>query len=123
MTDAEEILFDPEMRDLAAEEIEVARAKIDALDIGLQKLLLPRDADDDKNVFIEVRTGTGGGETALFVDGLLRMYSRYAERNCRQVKIVSTNESELDDYREAIACVIDLGAYGRLKFESDDHRV
>ena len=89
------MLSDPEMKDFAAEEIEAAKAKIDELDTELQKLLLPKDADDDKNIFIEVRAGTGGDEAALFAGDLLRMYSRYAERNRWQVEIVSANESEL----------------------------
>ncbi|MGN6837404.1 PCRF domain-containing protein, partial [Neisseria sp. P0022.S010] len=95
LADAEEMLSDPEMKDFAAEEIEAAKAKIDELDTELQKLLLPKDADDDKNIFIEVRAGTGGDEAALFAGDLLRMYSRYAERNRWQVEIVSANESEL----------------------------
>ena len=89
----------------------------------MQKLLLPKDADDDKNIFIEVRAGTGGDEAALFAGDLLRMYSRYAERNRWQVEIVSANESELGGYKEVIARIIGLGAYSRLKFESGGHRV
>ncbi|HFC0270825.1 TPA: PCRF domain-containing protein, partial [Neisseria gonorrhoeae] len=103
LADAEEMLSDPEMKDFAAEEIEAAKAKIDELDTELQKLLLPKDADDDKNIFIEIRAGTGGGEAALFAGDLLRMYSRYAERNRWQVEIVSANESELGGYKEVIA--------------------
>ena len=106
-----EMLSDPEMKDFAAEEIEVAKTKIDELDTELQKLLLPKDADDDKNIFIEVRAGTGGDEAALFAGDLLRMYSRYAERNRWQVEIVSANESELGGYKEVIARIIGLGAY------------
>ena len=123
LTDAEEMLSDPEMKDFAAEEIEAAKAKIDTLDTELQKLLLPKDADDDKNIFIEVRAGTGGDEAALFAGDLLRMYSRYAERNRWQVEIVSANESELGGYKEVIARIVGLGAYSRLKFESGGHRV
>ena len=123
LADAEEMLSDPEMKDFAAEEIEAAKAKIDELDTELQKLLLPKDADDDKNIFIEVRAGTGGDEAALFAGDLLRMYSRYAERNRWQVEIVSANESELGGYKEVIARIIGLGAYSRLKFESGGHRV
>ena len=81
LADAQEMLSDPEMKDFAFEEIEAAKAKIDALDLELQKLLLPKDADDDKNIFIEIRAGTGGDEAALFAGDLLRMYSRYAARN------------------------------------------
>jgi len=123
MAEAQEMLSDPEMKDFATEEIEAAKAKIDTLDTELQKLLLPKDADDDKNIFIEVRAGTGGDEAALFAGDLLRMYSRYAERNRWQVEIVSANESELGGYKEVIARIVGLGAYSRLKFESGGHRV
>ena len=123
MAEAQEMLSDPEMKDFAAEEIEAAKAKIDELDTELQKLLLPKDADDDKNIFIEVRAGTGGDEAALFAGDLLRMYSRYAERNRWHVEIVSANESELGGYKEVIARIVGLGAYSRLKFESGGHRV
>ena len=121
--EAEEMLSDPDMKDFAAEEIEAAKAKIDTLAQELQKLLLPKDADDDKNIFIEVRAGTGGDEAALFAGDLLRMYSRYAERNGWQVEIVSANESDLGGYKEVIVRIIGLGAYSKLKFESGGHRV
>ena len=104
--EAEEMLSDPDMKDFAAEEIEAAKAKIELLAQELQKLLLPKDADDDKNIFIEVRAGTGGDEAALFAGDLLRMYSRYAERNGWQVEIVSANESDLGGYKEVIARII-----------------
>ena len=94
------------------------KPKIDTLDTELQKLLLPKDADDDKNIFIEIRAGTGGDEAALFAGDLLRMYSRYAERNRWQVEIVSANESELGGYKEVIVRLIGLGAYSKLKFEA-----
>ena len=123
MLEAEEMLSDPDMKDFAAEEIEDAKAKIELLEQELQKLLLPKDADDDKNIFIEVRAGTGGDEAALFAGDLLRMYSRYAERNGWQVEIVSANESDLGGYKEVIARIIGLGAYSKLKFESGGHRV
>ncbi|MGF6147278.1 Peptide chain release factor 1 [Kingella potus] len=123
IADAEEMLSDPEMKDFAAEEIEAAKAHMETLDTELQKLLLPKDADDDKNIFIEIRAGTGGDEAALFAGDLLRMYGRYAERNRWQVEIVSANESELGGYKEVIARIIGLGAYSRLKFESGGHRV
>lgn len=123
MLEAEEMLSDPDMKDFAAEEIEAAKAKIELLEQELQKLLLPKDADDDKNIFIEVRAGTGGDEAALFAGDLLRMYSRYAERNGWQVEIVSANESDLGGYKEVIARIIGLGAYSKLKFESGGHRV
>ena len=123
VAEAQEMLADPDMKEFAAEEIEAANALIEELDVALQKLLLPKDADDDKNIFIEVRAGTGGDEAALFAGDLLRMYSRYAERNRWQVEIVSANESELGGYKEVIARIVGLGAYSRLKFESGGHRV
>ena len=123
MAEAQEMLSDPEMKDFAAEEIEAAKAKIETLDLALQKLLLPKDADDDKNIFIEVRAGTGGDEAALFAGDLLRMYSRYAERNRWQTEIVSANESDLGGYKEVIVRLVGLGAYSKLKFESGGHRV
>ncbi|WP_373699161.1 peptide chain release factor 1 [Neisseria dentiae] len=123
LADAQEMLADPEMKAFAAEEIETAKAQIETLENELQKLLLPKDADDDKNIFIEVRAGTGGDEAALFAGDLLRMYSRYAERNRWQVEIVSANESDLGGYKEVIARIVGLGAYSKLKFESGGHRV
>ena len=123
LTDAQEMLSDPEMKDFAAEEIEAAKAKIEQLDLELQKLLLPKDADDDKNIFIEIRAGTGGDEAALFAGDLLRMYTRYAERNRWQTEIVSASESDLGGYKEVIVRLIGLGAYSKLKFESGGHRV
>ena len=123
LADAEDMLADPEMKDFAAEEIEVAKAKIETLDTELQKLLLPKDEDDGKNIFLEIRAGTGGDEAALFAADLLRMYTRYAERNRWQVEIVSANESDLGGYKEVIARIAGIGAYGRLKFESGGHRV
>ena len=123
LADAEDMLADPEMKDFAAEEIEAAKAKIETLDTELQKLLLPKDEDDGKNIFLEVRAGTGGDEAALFAADLLRMYTRYAERNRWQVEIVSANESDLGGYKEVITRIAGIGAYGRLKFESGGHRV
>ena len=123
LADAQEMLLDPEMKDFAAEEIQAAKDKIETLDFELQKLLLPKDADDDKNIFIEIRAGTGGDEAALFAGDLLRMYSRYAERNRWQVELVSSNESDLGGYKEVIVRLIGQGAYSKLKFESGGHRV
>ena len=123
LADAEDMLADPEIKDFAAEEIEATKAKIETLDTELQKLLLPKDEDDGKNIFLEIRAGTGGDEAALFAADLLRMYTRYAERNRWQVEIVSANESDLGGYKEVIARIAGIGAYGRLKFESGGHRV
>jgi peptide chain release factor 1 len=114
---------DPEMRDFAREEAQVARAAMERLEGELQRALLPRDPDDDKSVFLEIRAGTGGDESALFAGDLFRMYARYAERQRWQVEIVSQNESDLGGYREIIARIEGAGAYARLKFESGGHRV
>jgi peptide chain release factor 1 len=123
LTTAQELLADPEMREFADEEIQTARAEIAALEVKLQIALLPKDASDERNVFLEIRAGTGGDESALFAGDLLRMYTRYAERQGWQVEIVSESMSDLGGYREVIARVIGVGAYSKLKFESGGHRV
>jgi peptide chain release factor 1 len=120
---AHEMLADPEMKELAQEEIQAARARMEQLEIDLQKLLLPKDPNDERNIFLEIRAGTGGDESALFAGDLLRMYSRYAERNRWQVEIVSASPSEVGGYKEAIVRVVGAGAYSKLKFESGGHRV
>ncbi|KES11342.1 Protein chain release factor A [Snodgrassella alvi SCGC AB-598-O11] len=120
---AEEMLADPELKEFAAEEINTARNQITQLDGELQKLLLPKDEDDDKNIFIEIRAGTGGDEAALFAGDLLRMYTRFAERMGWQVEIVSASESDLGGYKEVIARIVGMNVYSQLKFESGGHRV
>lgn len=120
---AQEMLADPEMRGFADEEIRTAKATIEALDRELQIALLPRDPNDERNIFLEIRAGTGGDESALFAGDLLRMYTRYAERKGWSVEIISANESELGGYREVIARIGGAGAYSRMKFESGTHRV
>jgi peptide chain release factor 1 len=89
----------------------------------LQKLLLPKDANDERNVFLEIRAGTGGDESALFAGNLFRMYTRYAERQRWQVEVVSASESEIGGYKEVIARIAGNGVYSKLKFESGGHRV
>ena len=121
--DAEEMLSDTDMKEFAAEEINAANDKIETLELDLQKLLLPKDQDDDKNVFIEVRAGTGGDEAALFAGDLLRMYVRYAERQGWKTEMVSESESDLGGYKEAIVRIMGTGVYSQLKFESAAHRV
>ncbi|MBO7381681.1 MAG: peptide chain release factor 1 [Neisseriaceae bacterium] len=123
LKDAEEMLTDPEMKAFAEEEIENAHNKINQLENELQILLLPKDEDDNKNVFLEVRAGTGGDEAALFAGDLLRMYLRYAERCGWKSEIVSANESDLGGYKEVIVRIAGDNIYGRLKFESGGHRV
>ncbi len=120
---AQELLNDPDMKEFAQAEIEAAREKMETLEADLQIALLPKDPNDDKNIFLEIRAGTGGDESALFAGDLFRMYSRYAERQGWKVEVISANESELGGYREIIARVIGQGAYSRLKFESGGHRV
>jgi peptide chain release factor 1 len=120
---ARELLADPEMRELAASEIADAEQRLAGLEGALQRALLPRDPDDDRNLFLEIRAGTGGEEAALFAADLLRMYSRYAERQHWKVEIVSASGSELGGYKEVIARIVGAGAYARLKFESGGHRV
>ncbi|HEY6895820.1 MAG TPA: peptide chain release factor 1 [Rhodocyclaceae bacterium] len=120
---AEEMLADPDMKELAAEEIQAAKATIEGLEGELQVALLPRDPNDDKNLFLEIRAGTGGEESALFAASLFRMYSRYAERRRWQVEVVSRSESDLGGFKEIICRVVGQGAYSKLKFESGGHRV
>jgi peptide chain release factor 1 len=120
---AQEMLSDPDMKDFAQEEIETAKARLGELDLELQKMLLPKDENDERNIFLEIRAGTGGDESALFAGDLLRMYTRFAERNRWQVEMVSESSSDLGGYREVIVRIVGQGAYSRLKFESGGHRV
>lgn len=120
---AEEMLSDPEMREMAQEEISAAKARRDELAVELQKLLLPKDPHDNSNVFLEIRAGTGGDEAAIFAGDLFRMYSKYAENKRWQIEIISQNEGEHGGYKEVICRLIGQGAYSRLKFESGAHRV
>ncbi|ACR68750.1 peptide chain release factor 1 [Edwardsiella ictaluri] len=123
LTTAEMLLDDPEMRDMAQEELKEARGRLAELEQQLQILLLPKDPDDERDCFLEVRAGTGGDEAALFAGDLFRMYSRYAEARRWRIEIMSASEGEHGGYKEVIARVSGDGAYGRLKFESGGHRV
>jgi peptide chain release factor 1 len=120
---AQEMLADPEMKQFAQEEMDVAKQGMAQLELDLQKMLLPKDENDERNVFLEIRAGTGGDESALFAGDLLRMYTRYAERNRWQMEMVSESESELGGYKEVIVRIVGNGVYSRLKFESGGHRV
>jgi peptide chain release factor 1 len=120
---AEELLSDPEMKEFAQVELANAKVKIEELALELQKLLLPKDANDDKNIYLEIRAGTGGDESALFSGDLFRMYSRYAERMGWQVEIISSADADVGGYKEVIAKISGNGVYARLKFESGAHRV
>ena len=114
---------DRDIRELAAEEMEDSRQRLEALETELQKLLLPKDPADKNNIFLEIRAGTGGEEAALFSADLMRMYSRYAENANWQIELLNTTESDLDGYKAITMRVIGQGAYSRLKFESGAHRV
>jgi peptide chain release factor 1 len=111
------------MREMAEEELKIGRERLEVLEDELQVLLLPRDPDDGRSVFLEIRAGTGGDESALFAGDLLRMYSRYAETKGWRVEIMSESPSEVGGYKEVIARIDGDGVYGRLKFESGAHRV
>ena len=120
---AQELLADAGMRDFAEEEIRAARERMEQLGAELQKMLLPKDPNDDRNIFLEIRAGTGGDESALFAGDLLRMYLRFAERNRWQVEMMSASESDLGGYKEVIVRIAGEAAYSKLKFESGGHRV
>ncbi|MDR0234598.1 MAG: PCRF domain-containing protein, partial [Zoogloeaceae bacterium] len=123
LEEAKGLLADPEMRALADEEIAVNTARLPKLERELTALLLPRDPDDERGVFLEIRAGTGGDESALFAADLFRMYSRFAEQKRWQVELLSASESELGGYKEIICRLGGKGVYARLKFESGAHRV
>lgn len=120
---AEEMLADPDMKEFASEEMHLAKEAIEKLEADLELLLLPKDPNDDKNVYLEIRAGTGGEESALFSGDLYRMYSKYIERQGWQVEKVSESLSDLGGYKELVIKVIGQGAYSKLKFESGGHRV
>ena len=123
LTGAEELLADPEMKELAQEEYAAAKAEMDRLEQKIRVLLLPRDPNDDKNVIVEIRAGVGGEESALFANSLTRMYTMYAERRGWKVEVNSANETELGGVKEISFTVEGDGAWSRLKFESGVHRV
>ncbi len=114
---------DPELRALAQEELEAAEAEQTRLEAELARLLLPRDPNDERNIFLEIRAGTGGHEAALFAGDLFRMYARYAERRGWKVEVLSAHPGEHGGYKEIIARIVGRGAWSRLKFESGVHRV
>ncbi len=117
------MLDDPEMRDMAADDIQRIEAHLTDLDSALQILLLPKDPRDEGNLFLEVRAGTGGDEAAIFAGDLFRMYARYAERQRWHVEILSASDGEHGGYKEIVARIEGRGAYSKLKFESGTHRV
>jgi peptide chain release factor 1 len=114
---------DPEIRALAGEELTQARDREQELESQLQRLLLPRDPSDQRNIYLEIRAGTGGDEASLFAGDLLRMYTRYAEQQGWQMEIVHQHEGEMGGFKEVITRISGRGVYARLKFESGGHRV
>ena len=114
---------DKELHEMALEEQKDAKQRIEALEIELQKLLLPKDPYDNSNIYLEIRAGTGGDEAAIFAGDLFRMYARYVEKQRWQLEIMNENLGEHGGYKEIIARVIGQGAYSKLKFESGAHRV
>jgi peptide chain release factor 1 len=120
---AREMLADPDMADMAQEEIASAEAELLQLEDELQRLLLPKDPDDARNAFVEIRAGTGGDESALFAGDLARMYMRYAERQGWRTEVMSETPSELGGYKEVVLRIEGEGVYGAAAFESGGHRV
>ena len=114
---------DPELQAMAQEEIASAEPAILAIESQLQRMLLPKDPDDARNAFVEIRAGTGGDESALFAGDLLRMYTRFCANQSWRVEIISESVSELGGYKEVVIRIEGLGVYGALKFESGGHRV
>ena len=114
---------DAEMREMAKEELAEAQQNGQALEVALQKLLLPKDPNDQRNIFLEVRAGTGGDEAAIFAGDLYRMYSRYAEGRRWVVELINAQEGEHGGYKEVVIRIVGEGAYSRLKFEGGGHRV
>ena len=120
---AREMLADPDMAEMAREEIASAETELAQLEGELQRLLLPKDPEDKRNAFIEIRAGTGGDESALFAGDLARMYTRYFERVGWKCEVVSASDSELGGYKEIVFRIEGDNAFGRLRFESGGHRV
>jgi len=118
-----ELLADPEMKEMAEAELHELERQKDELEGEIKLLLLPRDPNDDRNVILEIRAGTGGDESALFAGDLFRMYSRFAERNRWKVEVMSASESERGGFKEIVALIEGQGVFAKLKFESGTHRV
>jgi len=114
---------DADMRDLAQEELKAGEEELAGIEVDLQKLLLPKDPNDEKNVFLEIRAGTGGDEAAIFSGDLFRMYCKYAESKRWKVEVLSESLGDHGGYKEIISQIIGQGVYSKLKFESGAHRV
>ncbi|MEO1958924.1 MAG: peptide chain release factor 1 [Nautiliaceae bacterium] len=123
LEEAKLMLEDEEMAELAKEEIKEIEAKLPKLEEEIKLLLLPKDPNDDKNIFLEIRAGTGGDEAALFVGDLMRAYLRYADNKGWKVEIVSESKNDIGGFKEVILLIKGEGAYSRLKYEGGTHRV
>ncbi len=123
IAEARDMLSEPDMRELAEESMQEAQQRLQEVEKELQWLLLPKDPNDERNLFLEIRAGTGGDEAAIFAGDLFRMYSRYADSKGWKVEIISANAGEHGGFREIISRIEGAGAYSRLKFESGTHRV
>ena len=125
LSNAEEMMkdSDAEMREMAEDDYHECKKHVEPIKVELQKLLLPKDPNDDKNIFLEIRAGTGGDEAALFSGDLFRMYSRYAEKRRWKMEVMSETKSEQGGYKEIICQVSGDSVYSKLKFESGVHRV
>ena len=123
MVEAEELMQDPDMKDLAEEEYYSSKEQLPKLEEELKILLIPKDPDDDRNIICEIRGGAGGEEAALFAGTLFRMYSMYAEKKHWKLEILNENETGLGGYKEISFMITGKGVYSRLKFESGVHRV
>lgn len=123
IVEANEMMSDPEMKELAKETLDEAKESLDKFEKELQVLLIPKDPDDAKDIYLEIRAGTGGDEASIFSGDLFRMYSKYAENKRWSVSVVSVNEGDHGGFKEIIAQVEGDGAFSRFKFESGTHRV
>ncbi len=123
MEENRELLADPDMKEMAEEELKSLAEEKERLEGEIKLLLLPKDPNDNKSIILEIRAGTGGDESALFAGDLFRMYSRFAEANRWRVEIISASESERGGFKEVVASVEGEGVYSRLKYESGTHRV
>ena len=123
MEEAEELMLDPDMKELAEEEYYSSKEQLPKLEEELKVLLIPKDPDDDKNIMCEIRAGAGGEEAALFAGTLFRMYSMYCERKHWKLEVLNENETGLGGYKEISFMITGKGVYSRLKFESGVHRV
>ncbi len=123
MEEAEELMKDPEMKELAEEEYYASKEKLPEIEEELKFLLIPKDPDDDKNIICEIRAGAGGEEAALFAGTLFRMYTMYAEKKHWKLEVLNENETGLGGYKEISFMITGKGVYSRLKFESGVHRV